>query len=313
MTSPASIGTPVLWSVFAAVVLFVLVLDLGVLNRKAHATSMKEAAWVTLALTLLAGLFAAGIWHLFGSEKALQFVTGYVVEEALSVDNLFVFLVIFQYFRVPPEVHHRVLFWGIFGALAMRAVFIVAGTALVSSFHWVFYLFGGFLVLTGVKLLVEGDKDDNPADSLAVRLYKRVVPSTESLHGPRFFVRDNGRLLATPLLLVLFVVEVSDILFAVDSIPAIFSVTTDPFLVYTSNVFAILGLRSLFFLLAGMMSKFHFLKYGLGGVLVFIGGKMLAADWYEVGTGLSLGIIALLLLLAIIASVVIKPQAQSEK
>ena len=311
MTSPTSIGNPMLWAVFAAMVLSVLVLDLGVLHRKARTTSMKEAAWVTLGIMLLAGAFAGGIWHLFGAEKALQFVTGYVVEEALSVDNLFVFLVIFQYFKVPPEVHHRVLFWGIFGALGMRAVFIVAGTALVSMFHWIFYLFGIFLVLTGIKLLFEGDQEGNPADTLAVRLYKRVVPSTAEMHGAAFFVRQNGRLLATPLLLVLFVVEVSDILFAVDSIPAIFSVTTDPFLVYTSNVFAILGLRSLFFLLAGMMSKFHYLKFGLGGVLVFIGAKMLVADWYEIGTGLSLGVIALLLLLAVVASVLVKPRAQS--
>lgn len=303
-----SIGSPLMWFGFAGLVLALLTLDLGVMHRRAREVTMREAAAMSIFYVAIAAAFAGAIYHLIDPTRALEFVTGYLIEESLSVDNLFVFLVIFQYFKVPPSQQHRVLFWGIFGALVMRAIFIGLGAALVHAFHGIFYVFGAFLVYTGIKLLVQKDSDPHPEEGVAVKLFQRLVPSTPHLHGAQFFVREGGRLLATPLLLVLFVVEVSDILFAVDSVPAIFAVSTDTFVVYTSNVFAILGLRSLYFLLAGMMGRFHYLQTGLGLVLTFVGVKMVLEDHYPVSIQVSLSVILALLVGSIVASLLTTPR-----
>ncbi len=303
-----SVGSPALWIGFTAFVLVMLALDLFVFHRSAHAVGMREAlkwsiVWVTLAL-----LFCVGIYFYFGDRGpvlALEFLTGYVVEKALSVDNLFVFLVIFAYFRVPAALQHRVLFWGILGALIMRAIFIVLGAVLIKEFSWILFVFGGFLLLTGLKMLFSGSDDQvHPERNPVVRLFQRFVPMVGQYHGSRFFVTENARRYATPLLLVLVTVEATDVVFAVDSIPAVFGITTDPFIVYTSNIFAILGLRALFFMLAGMMGKFHYLKIGLSLVLIFVGAKMLLdrADIFHMPILLSLGVIAGLLALSVTAS-----------
>jgi tellurite resistance protein TerC len=292
-----------LWVIFNVFVLGVLALDLLVLHRKAHAVSLREAlawscVWVSLAL-----LFALGVYFFRGGEKALEFLTGYVIEWSLSVDNLFVFLVIFSYFAVPPIYQHRVLFWGILGALVLRATFIATGTALLANFHWMIYVFGGFLIFTGIKLLFAGDDKIEPEKNPAVLLVRRFMKVTPEYQGQRFFIRKDGKLWATPLFLVLVVVETTDVIFAVDSIPAIFAITLDPFIVYTSNVFAILGLRALFFLLAGVMEMFHYLRVGLSFVLCFVGVKMVIVDFYKIPIGVSLAVVAGILLLSILASV----------
>ena len=297
-----SVGTPGLWLGFTVFVLALLALDLGVFHRRAHAVGYKEALgwsafWVALALG-----FAVLVYRWFGPQPALEFLTGYLIEEALSVDNTFVFLVVFRYFAVPAELQHRVLFWGILGALVMRGIFILAGAALIERFHALIYVFGGFLLLTGVKLLRDQDAEIHPERNPVRRFFARFVPLVKEYRGPRFLVREGGRLFATPLLLVLAVVETTDVVFAVDSIPAIFGITTDPFIVYTSNVFAILGLRSLFFVLAGAMSRFHLLKLALGLVLAFVGIKMLVADLVEVPILASLGVVAALFGGAIVLS-----------
>lgn len=264
-----------LWIGFGTIIAFMMALDLGLLNRKAHIPSFKESAtwsaiWVTLAL-LFAGVI---FWHL-GNIKGLEFLTGYVIELSLSVDNLFVFLLLFSYFRVPAKYQHRVLFWGVLGALVMRVTIILLGTALISRFHWVLYVFGAFLIYTGIKMLVQEDEQLDPEESSVVRLVTRFVPITRHYEEDKFFTVVNGRRTGTLLFLVLVIVEVTDLVFAVDSIPAIFGVTTDFFIVFTSNVFAILGLRTLFFLLARVIDKFHYLKVGLALVLTMIGVKML--------------------------------------
>lgn len=292
---PESIGSPLLWFGFTAFVLALLALDLGVFHRKSHAVSMKEAAvwsvvWISLALA-----FNAWIYRRYGGEKGLEFLTGYLIEKALSVDNLFVFIVIFSYFACPPADQHRVLFWGIVGALVMRAIFIFAGAALLAAFHWVEYVFGAFLIFTGAKILGHQEEEVHPERNIAVRLARRVLPIVPEFRGHRFFVKEGGRWAATPLFLILIVVETTDLVFAVDSIPAIFAVSQDPFIVYTSNIFAILGLRALYFLLAGIMGQFRFLKVGLGLVLVFVGAKMTFADFYKVPIGVSLLVVAGLL------------------
>jgi len=299
-----------LWVIFNVFVLGVLALDLLVLHRKAHAVSLREAlawssVWVSLAL-----LFAVGVYVVRGEEKALEFLTGYVIEWSLSVDNLFVFLVIFSYFAVPPLYQHRVLFWGILGALVLRAIFIATGTALLANFHWMIYVFGGFLVFTGIKLLFAGEEKIEPEKNPAVRLVRRFIKVTPDYEGQRFFIRKDGRLWATPLLLVLVVVETTDVIFAVDSIPAIFAITLDPFIVYTSNVFAILGLRALFFLLAGVMDMFRYLKIGLSVVLCFVGAKMMLADFYKIPIGVSLGVVAGILGISILASFLVRPKPE---
>jgi tellurite resistance protein TerC len=276
-----------LWVIFNVFVLGVLALDLLVLHRKAHAVSLREALAWSCVWVSLAFLFGLGVYFVRGGEKALEFLTGYVIEWSLSVDNLFVFLVIFSYFAVPPIYQHRVLFWGILGALVLRAIFIATGTALLANFHWMIYVFGGFLIFTGIKLLFAGEEKIEPEKNPAVRLVRRFMNVTPDYHGQQFFIRKDGRLWATPLLLVLIVVETTDVIFAVDSIPAIFAITLDPFIVYTSNVFAILGLRALFFLLAGVMDMFRFLKVGLSFVLCFVGIKMVIVDFYKIPIGIS--------------------------
>ena len=291
-----------LWVGFNLFILLLLALDLGVFHRKAHEVSLKEAGlwsavWVTIALA-----FNAGIWWLRGPEPAVQFLTGYLIEKSLSVDNIFVFALLFGYFAVPAAFQHRVLFWGILGALVLRAGFILAGSALLASFHWVIYVFGAFLILTGIKMALHRGAELQPERNPVLRLARRFIPVTDGYREGRLFVREGGRRLATPLFLVLLLIESTDLVFAVDSIPAIFAVTRDPFLVYTSNVFAILGLRSLYFLLAGVMGKFVYLKLGLSAVLVFVGAKMTLAELVEVPPLASLGVIAALLAVAVGAS-----------
>ena len=288
-----TIGTVWLWGGFTAFVLAMLALDLGVFHRKAHEVRFREAltwsiVWVALALT-----FNALIWTWFGPTKGLEFLTGYLIEKALSVDNIFVFLVIFSYFAVPSAYQHRVLFWGILGALVMRAIFIAAGAALITKFHWIIYVFGALLLLTGVKLFLQRNERMQPEKNPVLRLFRRFVPTVAEFHGQRFTVVKAGRRYATPLLAVLVLVEATDLVFAVDSIPAVFAVTKDPFIVYTSNIFAILGLRALYFALAAMIERFQYLKYALATVLIFIGGKIVAADMLgiaKVPTSLSLGV-----------------------
>lgn len=296
-----------LWVGFNLFVLAMLALDLGVLRRKARVVTMREAAVWSAVWVLLALSFNAGVYFWRGPEAGLEFLTGYLIEKALSVDNIFVFLMIFSSFCVSPEHQHRVLFWGILGALLMRAGFIAAGATLLAHFHWIIYVFGGFLIVTGVKMALHKDTEVDPDANPAVKLLRRFVPVTERCEGDRFFVRRAGRLAATPLFVVLVLVETTDVIFALDSIPAIFAVTSDPFIVYTSNVFAILGLRSLYFLLAGVMGLFRYLKVGLAFVLVFVGLKMALADVYKIPIGVSLGVIFGILALSVLASILIRP------
>lgn len=290
------------WLIFNAVVLSLLALDLGVFHRKVHVISVREAltwsaVWIALSLA-----FNAVIYFWLGRGPAVEFLTGYVIEKSLSVDNIFVIVLIFAFFRVPAELQHRVLFWGILGALVMRGGFIAAGSALIQRFEWVIYLFGAFLVITGVRMAFNREESFDPADSFMMRIAKRIIPMSDDYEGKRFFTRVNGRRAATPLFLALLVVESTDLIFAVDSIPAIFAVTQNPFIVYTSNVCAILGLRSLYFALAGMMSKFIYLKIGLAAVLSFVGVKMLLAGVWHMPTLMSLGVIIAILAIAVIAS-----------
>lgn len=299
---PDSIGTPLLWAGFIAFVLVMLALDLGVFHRKSHAISMREALAWSLVWIALAMLFNLGVWHWHGKRLALEFLGAYLTEKALSVDNLFVFLVIFSYFSVSPKVQHRVLFWGILGALATRAAFILGATAVLERFHWVLYLFGAFLVFTGFKILSQKGEEVHPENNPVLKLFKRWVPMTHEYHGARFLVRQGGRLLATPLLLALVVIEATDVVFAIDSVPAVIGLSKDRFIIFTSNIFAILGLRALFFLLAGSMEKFHYLKVGLGLVLVFIGAKMCLEDVYPISIEASLGTILGILACAILGS-----------
>lgn len=296
--------TLLLWGLFNAAVVALLFLDLKVFHRHAHAVSIKEALWSSAFWILLACLFGAGVWFFRGGDAGLKFFAGYVIEKSLSVDNLFVFLLIFSYFKVPHALQHRVLFWGILGALVMRAVFILAGVALIHQFHWIMYVFGAFLMFTGVKLFFEKDKEVDPEKNPVLKLICRVIPVTRYFEGEKFFTWQNGRLFATPLFVVLAVIETTDVIFAVDSIPAILAVTTDPFIVYTSNILAILGLRALYFALAGLMQMFHYLHYGLGAILVFVGFKMLIADVYKVPIGWALSTILLILGISIIFSII---------
>jgi tellurite resistance protein TerC len=292
-----------LWVVFNLFVLAMLALDLGVFHRKDHVIGIRESLvwsviWVAVAL-----LFNLGIYLLRGSEPGLEFLTGYLIERSLSIDNIFVFLLVFSYFKVPGVLQYRVLFYGIIGALIMRAIFIAAGVTLIQSVHWIIYVFGAFLILTGIKMALEKDKEVHPEKNPVLRLFRRFASVTDQYEGTRFFVRRNGKLLATPLFLVLLVIETTDVVFATDSIPAILAVTQDAFIVYSSNVFAILGLRALYFALAGIMEMFHHLHYGLSAVLGFVGAKMLLSDLLHVPTPVALGVIALILVVSIIASI----------
>jgi len=294
-----------LWLGFNVVVLALLALDLGLFHRKDHAVTPKEAGLWTLVWITLSLIFCAGIWRFQGPTVGLQWLTAYVVEYALSVDNLFVFLMVFSYFRVAPEHQHRVLFWGIMGAFVMRASLIIAGTALVKQFHWLMYLFGAFLVFTAVKMLVSKDEEIDPEQKGIVKFARRVLPVARLGEGSRFTVKEDGRRKFTPLFIVLVVVEATDLLFALDSIPAVLGISQDAFIIYTSNVCAILGLRSLFFVVASLMDKFHFLKVGLSAILGFVGVKMLITFFdIHVPIGISLGVIAGILVASIVASLV---------
>ena len=313
MNSTISIGEPWMWAAFIGFVLVMLALDLFVFGgRKAHKVSVKEAAswslvWVSLALAFNAGMW----WYLTGTagpeiadQKALEFLTGYLIEKSLSVDNVFIFLLIFASFHVAPEFQRRVLIYGVLGALVMRAVMILAGAWVVQEFSWVLYLFGAFLVFTGMRMLVMAEKEPDLEKNPVLRFARKHVRIAEGDHGEKFMVMKNGVRYFTPLFLVLILIEVTDLVFAVDSIPAIFAITTDPFIVFTSNIFAIMGLRALYFLLADVADRFHLLKYGLAMVLTFIGTKMLIMPWYHVPVGASLAIVAVLIGSSVVASLI---------
>ncbi|OGW81349.1 MAG: hypothetical protein A3C47_06755 [Omnitrophica bacterium RIFCSPHIGHO2_02_FULL_51_18] len=290
------------WVTFNLFILLMLALDLGLFHRKAHEVRVKEAligsaVWITLALA-----FNGVVYFWRGPQAGLEFLTGYLIEYSLSVDNIFVFLIIFSYFQVPAKHQHKVLFWGILGALCMRAAFIMVGIALIHQFHWMIYVFGAFLVLTGIKMATEKDKKVNPEKNPVLKLFKRFVPVADHYDEGRFFTRKNGMRVATPLFVVLLIVETTDVIFAVDSIPAILAVTSDPFIVYTSNAFAILGLRSFYFALSGIMKLFHHLHYGLAIILGFVGMKMILSDIYKIPIVTSLCVIAGVLALSVVAS-----------
>jgi tellurite resistance protein TerC len=289
------------WILFNLFVLVMLVLDLGVFHRRNHVVKFREAILWSAMWIALAAIFAVIVYFWHGRVPALEFVTGYVIELSLSVDNLFVFLLIFRYFQVPTVHQHKVLFWGILGALIMRAVFILAGVGLIRQFHWIIYVFGALLVYSGIKLFRQENAEIHPEKNPLLRLFRRWIPVTQDYEGAKFFVRRPG-LYATPLFIVLLVVETTDVLFAVDSIPAILAITLDAFIVYTSNVFAILGLRSMYFALAGMMELFHYLHYGLSLVLIFVGGKMLVSHYYQIPTEIALGTVAGILIISVVAS-----------
>ena len=293
-----------MWIAFNVVVLGMLFLDLGVFHRKTHQVGLREAliwsgVWISLALAFNVLVYW---WH--GSEPALEFLTAYIVEKSLSFDNLFVFLMIFSYFHVPVALQHKVLFWGILGALVMRAIFIAAGITLITRFHWIIYVFGIMLVYTGIKMLFQHGQQLEPEKNPIMKLARRWLPCTDEFVGSKFFVKRNGAWLVTPLFIVLIFVEVSDLIFAVDSIPAVLPISKDPFIVYTSNVFAILGLRALYFALAGIMVLFRFLSVGLSIVLLFVGGKMLISNFYHIPVGWSLGVIAGVMAASILASLI---------
>jgi tellurite resistance protein TerC len=302
-----------LWIGFSLFILFMLSLDLGLFNRKAHAIKYREAmiwsaVWITLALA-----FAGVVFWYQGTDLGLKFLTGYVIELSLSVDNLFVFLLIFSFFKVPARVQHRVLFWGVLGALVMRLTMIFIGAALINRFHWIIYIFGGFLVYTGIKMFRQEDTDIQPEQNPVVRAITRYIPITHHYDEQNFFTRVNGKLTGTLLLLVLVVVEVTDLVFAVDSIPAIFAITTNTFIVYTSNVFAILGLRSMYFLLAGVVEKFQYLRMGLAIVLTFIGTKMLIEVFdFTIDVWVSLVVVASVLFLSVLASILWPKDAEMD-
>lgn len=299
-----------LWTGFNAFVVLMLFLDLAVFHRKSHSVKIKEAligtsVWISLAL-----IFNYGIYHFQGEVKALEFLTGYLIEYSLSVDNIFVFIMIFSYFNVPQKYRHTVLFWGILGAVVMRALFIFGGLALLDRFHGIIYVFAAFLVFTGIRMLVQDEEKIDPEKNPVVRLFKRMMPVTQEYHGSKFFTKIDGKRFATPLFVVVIMVEVSDLIFAVDSIPAVLAITQDPFIVYTSNVFAILGLRSLYFALDGLHKLFRYLKYGLSLILIFVGVKMFLADIYPISILYSLLIVAGILIISVAASLIIQHEVE---
>ncbi|HSJ04630.1 MAG TPA: TerC family protein [Verrucomicrobium sp.] len=314
--------TPTWWLIFTVFVLGMLALDLGVFHRKAHVVRVREALgwtgiWIALAMLFCFGIatgHVGGYSEAMRSQASLEFLSGYVLEKSLSVDNVFVFALLFGYFKVPQLYQHRVLFWGILGALVLRAVFIFAGVALIQQFHWILYLFGAILIYSGIKMWFAKDADIDPAHNPVLKWTRRLLPVTEAMHGQSFFVRHGGKLMVTPLFVVLVFVEWSDIVFAVDSIPAVLAVSRDPFIVFTSNVFAILGLRSLYFALSGVMDKFHMLHYGLSAILAFVGVKMLMVDFYKIPIGISLGVITTILAVSVVTSFYIpkKPDPEPE-
>jgi tellurite resistance protein TerC len=302
----------VLWAGFNIFVLGMLALDLGVFHRKSHTVTVREAliwtgVWVTLAL-----FFNLFIYFYFGEELAVEFFTGYLIEKSLSVDNIFVMIMIFSYFQVPQEYQHKVLFWGILGALVMRVIFIFSGIELIHRFHWLIYIFGGFLIFTGIRMLTAGDAQIEPEKNPIIKLARRIFSVTPTFEGDKFFTKREGKTWVTPLFLVVILIEATDLIFAVDSIPAILAISEDPFIVYTSNVFAILGLRSLYFALSGIEKYFHYLKFGLSAILVFVGLKMCIVDFYKIPVTISLIVIVFLLAIAMIASVLF-PKKESEE
>lgn len=306
-------GTPLLWICFNIFVLLSVTLDLKVFHRTAHKISVREAAVLSGVWVALSIIFGLGIMYYSGRQQGLEFFTGYLIEKALSIDNLFLFLVIFRSFAVDGRIQHRILEWGILGALVMRAIMIAAGAALVERFSWIMYIFGAFIVYAGIHMFFLKREDVHPEKNSVFRFASKHLRVTHDYQGEHFFVRQSGKLFATPLFLVLLVVEITDVTLAVDSIPAIFGITHDPFIVYTSNVFAILGLRALFFLLAGVLDKLRFLDAGLAFVLVFIGGKMLVENWIHVPVQASLGIVAGILLVAVVASLLLPAKVFLEK
>ncbi len=298
-----------LWVGFNIFVLLLLALDLGVFHRGAKVIRLKESLFWSAVWIVVALLFNAVIYFWRGTDVALQFLTGYLIERSLSVDNLFVFLLIFNYFRVPSAYQYKVLFWGILGALIMRAIFIAAGITLINMFHWMIYVFGAFLVIIAVKIAFEKEKEIHPENNPVLKLFRKLMPVTNTYAEDKFFIRKAGKTFATPMFIVLLVIETTDVIFAVDSIPAILAITTDPFIVYTSNVFAILGLRALYFALAGIMELFHYLNIGLAVILAFVGVKMLISNFYEIPITIALGVVILTLAASILASVMF-PQQQ---
>jgi len=291
-----------LWGGLVFFIVLMLALDLGVFHKENHEIKLKEALMWTMFWVSLALIFNIGIYHFMGSEKALQFLTGYLIEESLSIDNVFVFMLIFSYFKVPPKYQHKILFWGILGAMLMRITFILSGILLIEKFHWIIFVFGGFLVITGIRLAFQDEISIKPDSNPVIRLFKRFFRITDTYHKDKFFIRENGVLLATPMMIVLIFIEVSDLIFAVDSIPAILAITSDPFIVFTSNVFAILGLRSLFFAISAISKYFIYLKYGLAAILTYVGTKMLVSDYYKIDPLYSLLVILAILSLSIFTS-----------
>ena len=291
-----------LWLVFAVAVLGMLALDLGVFHRRAHAIGFREALAWSVAWFTLAVVFAGIVYHWRGPDQGFAFFAGYLIEWSLSADNVFVFLLIFSYFRVPAQYQHRVLFWGIVGAVLMRAILVTVGVVLINKVHAIVYIFGAFLIVTGIRMAFAGDVEIHPEKNPVLKLVRRMIPISKRYHGGRFFLRRMGKTIATPLLVVLTVVESTDVVFAVDSVPAVLAITRDPFIVYTSNVFAILGLRALYFVLAGFMEMFHYLKYGLSLILVFVGAKMVMSDLVEIPTSVALGVVATILLVSAVVS-----------
>jgi len=294
------------WIGFLIFVFLMLILDLGIFNRKSHVIKIKEALiwsaiWISMAL-----IFNLLIYYFFGKVKALEFLSGYLIEKSLSIDNLFVFIILFEFFKVPRKYQHKVLFWGILGALVMRAIFIFAGVALLNKFHWLIYIFGAFLIFTGIKMLFPGKSEIDPDKNAIVKLFKRFFPVTNKMYRGYFFIRKDHKSFATPLFIALIVVEITDLIFAVDSIPAILAISNDTFIIFTSNVFAILGLRALYFALAGITQYFYYLKYGLAAILSFVGVKMLFSGFFKIEIGASLGIIFGLLFISIMMSVIFK-------
>jgi tellurite resistance protein TerC len=302
-----------LWAGFNVFVLGMLALDLGVFHRKSHTVTVREAltwtgVWVTLSL-----FFNLFIYYYFGEEKAVEFFTGYLIEKSLSVDNIFVIIMIFSYFQVPQEYQHKVLFWGILGALVMRVIFIFSGIELIHRFHWLVYIFGGFLVFTGIRMITSGDDKIEPEKNPIIKLARRMFSVTPTFEGDQFFTKREGKTWVTPLFLVVILIEVTDLIFAVDSIPAILSISEDPFIVYTSNVFAILGLRSLYFALSGIEKYFHYLKFGLSAILIFVGVKMCIVDFYKIPVSISLIVIVFVLAIAMLASVLFPKKESVEE
>lgn len=306
------IETVSLWGGFIAGLAVLLCLDIFIVHRKSHVVGVREALGWTAFWIALAMVFAAGVFAFGGSAKGGEFLTGYVIEKSLSVDNIFVFLVIFQYFSVPPHLQPKVLHWGVIGALGMRLVFILVGAALLDAFHWMIFIFGGLLIVTALRLAFQKEHEVHPERNPVLKIMSRFLPISKNYDGDRMFTRENAVRMATPLLAVLVVVESTDLVFAVDSVPAIFSVTDDAYIVFTSNAFAILGLRALYFALAGVVQYFTYLRQGLVGVLGFVGSKMIASEWYDFPTFASLGVIAGILAVAVIASLVIKRRPEPE-